>query len=83
LLDKALKKRVAFVSGRAFYPDPRDGFGAMRLNFTYVSDDLITEGLRRLGSVINQEILSRWDKSADGDEGRMIDAVTGSLANKS
>ena len=59
LLEKTLKKRVAFVSGRAFYPNPQDGFGSLRLNFSYPADDLITEGLRRLGAVIDQEMASR------------------------
>lgn len=56
LLEKTLEKKVAFVSGRAFYPDPRDGFGALRLNFSHPADDQITEGLRRLGSVISEEM---------------------------
>ena len=56
LLDKAVQKKVAFVSGRAFYPDPADGLQSLRLNFTYPSDDMITEGLRRLGSVFAEEL---------------------------
>ena len=82
LLEKSLKKRVAFVSGRAFFPDPKDGFGTLRLNFSYPSDELITEGLRRLGAVINQEMVSKWDKAADKDEKRMADAVRGSLVGR-
>ncbi|HIJ16186.1 MAG TPA: PLP-dependent aminotransferase family protein, partial [Thermoplasmata archaeon] len=82
LLEKTLKKRVAFVSGRAFFPDPRDGFSTMRLNFSHPADDLITEGLRRLGSVINQEMVSKWDKAADKDEKRMADAVRGTLVGR-
>jgi 2-aminoadipate transaminase len=56
LLEKAVQKKVAFVSGRAFYPDPADGLGTLRLNFTYPSDEMITEGLRRLGSVFQEEL---------------------------
>ena len=56
LLEKAVKKKVAFVSGKAFYPDPADGFSTLRLNFTYPSDEMITEGLRRLGSVLDEEL---------------------------
>jgi 2-aminoadipate transaminase len=82
LLEKTLKKRVAFVSGRAFFPDPKDGFGTLRLNFSHPADDLITEGLRRLGAVINQEMVSKWDKAADKDEKRMVDAVRGSLVGR-
>ncbi|UCE91339.1 MAG: PLP-dependent aminotransferase family protein, partial [Methanobacteriota archaeon] len=51
LLKEALEERVAFVSGRAFFPNPDDGDGALRLNFTYPSDDMIEEGLHRLGGV--------------------------------
>jgi len=83
LLEKALSKRVAFVSGRAFFPDPKDGFGTMRLNFTHPADEMITEGLRRLGSVINQEMVSKWDKHADSSEKDMVDAVRKTLRGKS
>ncbi len=82
LLEKALKKRVAFVSGKAFFPDPRDGFSTLRLNFSYPSDGMITEGLRRLGAVVNQEMLSTWDKAADKDERRMSAAMRGTLVGK-
>jgi len=82
LLQKALSKRVAFVSGRAFYPDPKDGFGTMRLNFTHPSDEMITEGLRRLGAVVDQELASRPDKDATSSD-KMVDAVRKSLQGKS
>jgi 2-aminoadipate transaminase len=80
LLKKALKKRVAFVTGKAFYVDPKDGSSTLRLNFTHPSDDMITEGLRRLGSVLNQEIVSRWDKSAD--EKNIEEAVKGTMLGR-
>jgi 2-aminoadipate transaminase len=83
LLKKALHKRVAFVTGKAFYADPKDGTNTMRLNFTHPSDPVITEGLRRLGAVINQEMVSRWDKSKEPEERRMEEAVKGSLLGKS
>jgi len=80
LLTSALKKRVAFVTGKAFYADPRDGKNAMRLNFTYPADDKITEGLKRLGAAMNQELTSRWDKSEDG---RLQDEIGKTLIGKS
>ncbi len=83
LLKKALRKRVAFVSGRAFYADPKEGASAMRLNFTHPSDSMITEGLRRLGSVVNQEMVSKWDRSKETEERKLEDAVKGSLLGKS
>ena len=79
LLTKALKKHVAFVTGKAFYADPKDGKNAMRLNFTHPSDDTITEGLKRLGSVMNEELVSRWDRSEDG---RLQDEVRKTLIGK-
>ena len=83
LLKKALKKRVAFVTGKAFFADPKDGTTSMRLNFTHPSDPLITEGLRRLGSVVNQEIVSKWDRSNESVERKIEDAVKGNLIGKS
>jgi 2-aminoadipate transaminase len=80
LLKKALKKRVAFVTGKAFYADPKDGSTAMRLNFTHPSDEMITEGLRRLGSVLNQEIVSKWDKSPD--DKHIEEVVKGTMLNR-
>ena len=56
LLERALEKKVAFVSGRAFYPDPADGMSTLRLNFTYPSDEMITEGVKRLGAVFMEAL---------------------------
>jgi 2-aminoadipate transaminase len=83
LLKKALKKRVAFVTGRAFFAEPKQGNSSLRLNFTHPSDEMITEGLRRLGSVVNQELVSRWDKSPESIDRKMEDAIKGSLIGKS
>ena len=83
LLTMALKKRVAFVTGRAFYANPKEGQNTLRLNFTHPTDEKITEGMRRLGSVVNQAIVSTWDRSADADLKKIQDAVKGSLIGKS
>jgi 2-aminoadipate transaminase len=56
LLDKAVERKVAFVSGRAFFPDPEDGRSTMRLNFTHPSDEMITEGLKRLAAALETSI---------------------------
>ncbi len=82
LLEAALKKRVAFVSGRAFFPDPKDGAPYMRLNFTHPTDEMITEGLKRLGAVVNQELTSRWDRSGDAEGKKIEQAVRGDLVGK-
>lgn len=83
LLKRALRRKVAFVKGRAFFADPKNGINTMRLNFTHPSNEMITEGLRRLGSVINQEIVSRWDKSPESETKKFEDAVKGYLLGKS
>jgi len=81
LLKKALRKRVAFVTGKAFFADPKDGTSSMRLNFTHPSDELITEGLRRLGAVLNQEMVSKWDKSPE--DRKIEDVVKGTMLGRS
>lgn len=82
LLEAALKRRVAFVSGRAFFPDPKDGAPYMRLNFTHPTDELITEGLKRLGAVVHQEMASKLDRSGDPDRKKIEQAVRGDLVGK-
>jgi DNA-binding transcriptional MocR family regulator len=47
----AVEHRVAYVPGTAFYPDGR-GRDALRLSFSYPSEDAIREGIERLGRVI-------------------------------
>jgi len=59
LLDRAVERKVAFVSGRAFFPDPDDGKSTMRLNFTHPSDEMIIEGLERLAGVLETGIRGR------------------------
>jgi 2-aminoadipate transaminase len=81
LLKKALKKRVAFVTGKAFFADPKDGTNTLRLNFTHPSDELITEGLRRLGAVLNQEMVSKWDRSPE--DKKIEDVVKGTMLGRS
>ncbi len=54
LLAKALRARVAFVPGRAFYADGSGG-GQLRLCFSSVDDERIREGARRLGEVLHEE----------------------------
>ncbi len=56
LLAKALQKeQVAFVPGSAAYVDGRGG-SAMRLNFSADSTERITEGVRRIGKVIAEQM---------------------------
>jgi 2-aminoadipate transaminase len=55
MLPRAVTARVAYVPGTAFFAD---GFGSrsMRLSYCYPTPDRIREGVRRLGSVIDQEL---------------------------
>jgi len=55
MLERALKAKVAYVSGAAFYPHG-EKHNSMRLNFTYSDDDKIVEGIKRLAYVINEEM---------------------------
>ena len=53
---RALEEGVAYVSGSAFYPRKRDGRTSMRLNFSYPSIADIEEGMRRLGTVVHEQL---------------------------
>ena len=55
LLAEALKEKVAFVPGTAFYPCG-GGQRTLRLNFSYPTPELIEEGIRRLGAVISRHV---------------------------
>jgi 2-aminoadipate transaminase len=54
LLDIAVKEKVAFVPGHAFYPSGNDGHCCMRLNFSYSAPEIIEEGIGRLGRAIKR-----------------------------
>ncbi len=55
MLPRAVTNRVAYVPGTAFFAD---GFGAqcMRLSYCHPTPERITEGVRRLGAVIKEEL---------------------------
>jgi 2-aminoadipate transaminase len=55
LLREAIRERVAFVPGTAFYPYG-GGRNAMRLNFSNAGEDMIEEGIARLGRAILRQI---------------------------
>ena len=54
LLPSALRARVAYVPGRAFYADG-SGDREMRLSFCFPTSDRIREGVRRLAGVIRDQ----------------------------
>ncbi|WP_297556459.1 PLP-dependent aminotransferase family protein [Thermococcus sp.] len=55
MLEKAVSKGVAYVPGEAFFAH-RDVKNTLRLNFTYVPEETIREGVKRLAEVIEEEI---------------------------
>ncbi|MDO9379820.1 MAG: PLP-dependent aminotransferase family protein [Nocardioidaceae bacterium] len=76
MLPRAVTARVAYVPGTAFYAD---GFGSscMRLSYCYPTPERITEGVRRLGGVIDAEMdlrrtfggpLPRGERGYDGPQ---------------
>ena len=55
IFEKAVARGVAYVPGEAFFAH-RDVKNTMRLNFTYVPEEKIKEGIKRLAEVIKEEI---------------------------
>jgi 2-aminoadipate transaminase len=51
LTEQARARKVAYVPGQPFYPD-RSGRTQMRLAYSRVADELIDEGVRRIGEAI-------------------------------
>lgn len=55
MLPRAVTERVAYVPGTAFYADGL-GSRSMRLSYCYPSPERIIEGIRRLSSVVEEEL---------------------------
>ena len=55
LMKESLKDNVSFVPGNSFFP-LGGGHNTMRLNFSYMPDEKINEGIGRLGNVIKRMI---------------------------
>ncbi len=53
LFHVALKKKVAFVPGDPFYVGKK-GVNTLRLNFSCANEDMIDEGIKRLGEAIEE-----------------------------
>jgi 2-aminoadipate transaminase len=54
--DKALDAGVAYVAGEFFHPDG-SGKNTMRMNFSFMSPEKITEGVRLLAELLRDEII--------------------------
>jgi 2-aminoadipate transaminase len=55
-LEKAVEAQVAYVPGYAFYPGEKGGENTMRLNFSNATEDMINEGIYRLGVAMKKEL---------------------------
>ena len=51
LFTKAMEKKVAFVQGNPFYLGAPD-VNTFRLNYTNATEEIIREGIKRLGSCL-------------------------------
>ena len=58
LSSAARARKVAYVPGRPFYPGD-DGAAQIRLSYSRVADDLIDEGIRRIGEVLSTALEAR------------------------
>lgn len=58
LFHKAMEKKVAFVPGDPFYVGKSD-VNTFRLNYTNSTEEVIREGIKRLGEVIKESMASR------------------------
>ena len=65
LLPRAVTARVAFVPGTAFYADG-SGRSHLRLSYCYPEPDRIREGVRRLATVLDEEVELRSTFGATG-----------------
>src|SRR5215472_6089875 len=54
----ARARKVAYVPGRPFYPGD-EGHAQLRLSYSRVDDELIEEGIRRIGEVLKTALESR------------------------
>ncbi len=55
LLEKAIRKNVAFVCGSVFYCN-NEGHNTMRINFSFADEKDTSEGVRRLAEAIREEM---------------------------
>ena len=54
--DRALSAGVAYVAGEFFHPD-RSGKNTMRMNFSFMTPQKITEGVKLLAELLEDEII--------------------------
>ena len=59
LLDAALAQDVAFMPGEPFFADPDANPGHLRLNFSHIEPARLSEGLKRLATVVRNAQLNK------------------------
>ena len=55
VLPRACEEGMIFAPGGNFHLDPAEGEGCIRLNFASNSEEVIEEGIRRLGRAMKGE----------------------------
>jgi 2-aminoadipate transaminase len=55
-LETAVAAKVAYVPGFAFYPYEQGGEHTMRLNFSNATEEMINEGVFRLGRAMKEQL---------------------------
>jgi 2-aminoadipate transaminase len=65
MLPRAVTERVAYVPGTAFYADEQ-GRSNMRLSYCYPTPERIREGVRRLATVLEEEVELRTTFGSTG-----------------
>jgi 2-aminoadipate transaminase len=58
-LARAVESKVAYVPGFAFYPGEEGGEHSMRLNFSNATEEMINEGMYRMGVAMKKELAGR------------------------
>lgn len=58
LIKLAIQKKIVFVPGRSFFTEP-DGQRNMRLNYSNSTEEMIDEGIRKLGAVIKSQLAKK------------------------
>lgn len=54
LLKPALEQNIAFMPGEPFFAEPDANPGYLRLNFSHIAPERLSEGLERLAAVVRQ-----------------------------
>ncbi|NIS79241.1 MAG: aminotransferase class I/II-fold pyridoxal phosphate-dependent enzyme [Anaerolineales bacterium] len=57
--ETAVEAKVAYVPGNAFYPYGDGGDNSLRLNFSNASEEMIHEGIYRLGRAMKEEMAKK------------------------